>query len=612
VRVKEIFATDFLAGKRPPPRIEHNLSMSDQSLANKDTLSVNEREMLTVADNPARRALLLIAAKNGSEAQLAQLLAIGGATFDTAVIDIAAQNGHKDCVVALFDALDAQEKIPLYLRWRTLDTAIAHRHLHAVSAFCAMYRETETHCIWMALHRACETADEQLVAVLLKHNGDGAKDTLLVNKVYRDSQRCLLSTAASAGNSQVVEMLIDAGARINGFARDVPLRDACLAGRVSVVKTLLAHGARVDIGQDEYDNNLLNNAMDCGSSLYFVSNVPIDQRADIIMELCKAGAKTPRSLTLWAVRNNAQTLLDQYLLPHKIDLDKVVCGSSPLTHAAYFGDLVCIDKLLRAGAQIDTVAEIGGCTPALHVAAENNQCDSIGALCDAGANVDLYDAHKHTPLSTAADKGNVRAIKLLLAKGAHIDFPVQRVQNTALVCAVMRGHCDATETLLDAGADTSVTSKNSGRGIVHYAVAHCKLLALFRRRGLLTETSVNVKSHRGVTPLMMAVHQLSLKSIALLVTSGARLDAVDCEEREASDYIDRGLAKRMWRDRKKANIYAVIDDRKTLLSVDDVDDFYYASEDTLPFEEMRFEYHDTATKTVNTRALKKRIIHMLL
>ena len=143
----------------------------------------------------------------------------------------------------------------------------------------------------------------------------------------------------------------------------------------------------------------------------------------------------------------------------------------------------------------------------LNAAAAGNDTETIRLIIDAGVDVNAANVLGLTPLIVSAgDNGNVRAVKMLLAKGAHVNAvspapflfaslspkagTPQLGSITALGMAAPFGPAELVKALLDAGAD------------------------------------VNVKDVRDMTPLMLAVgtdHQ-DPEVIRMLLDHGAKLE----------------------------------------------------------------------------------------
>ena len=157
-------------------------------------------------------------------------------------------------------------------------------------------------------------------------------------------------------------------------------------------------------------------------------------------------------------------------------------GRTALLVAAMSDHSAGIVKLLiEKGADLKPVDFLK--TTPLRAATLGNDTETIRMLIDAGVDVNAADLPGITPLMIAAGwSGNLRAVQMLLAKGANVNavsrpvmgLPVKNGASefgslTALIMAAPFGPPELIKTLLDAGAD------------------------------------VNPKDVRGMTPLMLAV-----------------------------------------------------------------------------------------------------------
>jgi len=86
----------------------------------------------------------------------------------------------------------------------------------------------------------------------------------------------------------------------------------------------------------------------------------------------------------------------------------------------------------------------------------------VKELIDQGVNIDSHDWHENTPLTDAADRGDLRGVKELLNLGANpyasCDCPDH---NTALHYAAIKGHLQIVEFLLCYGVDPNVMNGKS-------------------------------------------------------------------------------------------------------------------------------------------------------
>ncbi len=170
--------------------------------------------------------------------------------------------------------------------------------------------------------------------------------------------------------------------------------------------------------------------------------------------------------------------------------------SAPLHEAILAGDMVEINKLLKAGASMYDL-EPSDLSTTLHYAVRANSkvAPEMIKLClDAGININSTDIAGSTPLHTAINFNNYQVIPMLLSNGALLTAkdatgktPLHRavlnkpvdieglqtliqagadleskdqIGKTPLFYAVENGNLEAIRTLLDAGADVDIRTDN--------------------------------------------------------------------------------------------------------------------------------------------------------
>jgi len=124
-----------------------------------------------------------------------------------------------------------------------------------------------------------------------------------------------------------------------------------------------------------------------------------------------------------------------------------------LIRAAVAGDISGIDELLRAGANVNCTAPNGGINSPLTGAAHKGRLAAVRLLLDRGADPNLWPRLK-TPLIYAAAAGHVEIVSLLLDRGANIDLIVP-VYHNALICASEEGRLEVVKLLVARGADVN-------------------------------------------------------------------------------------------------------------------------------------------------------------
>jgi uncharacterized protein len=198
------------------------------------------------------------------------------------------------------------------------------------------------------------------------------------------------------------------------------------------------------------------------------------------------------------------------LLKRKASVDQSQAdGSTALHWAAHWDNLAMADDLLRAGAKANAVTDLG-VTP-LWLASLNGSSAMIERLLKGGADANTALPSGETPLMIASRAGAVAAVKLLVAHGAQVNAREGAKNQTALMWAVVQGHADVVEALLEAGADVTARSSIRTRRVNTDAGGF--------QAGLVMDVEQG-----GYTPLLFAAQQGNVASARLLVDAGARVD----------------------------------------------------------------------------------------
>jgi uncharacterized protein len=133
-------------------------------------------------------------------------------------------------------------------------------------------------------------------------------------------------------------------------------------------------------------------------------------------------------------------------------------GGTPIVLAAAAGHTATVERLLKAGAEIDAVDERGW--SALMRAAYFGNTDTVLALIRSGAAVDTREKDGGaTALHFAARQSRPETVKMLLEAGADPNSPLQNGW-TPLMWAVERGDGESVRLLLDAGANPDAVTMN--------------------------------------------------------------------------------------------------------------------------------------------------------
>jgi ankyrin repeat protein len=143
------------------------------------------------------------------------------------------------------------------------------------------------------------------------------------------------------------------------------------------------------------------------------------------------------------------TLADDYTPPPTSNLHKMEFGTVPA--AAESGDIRELERLLKVGH--GTVEDVDGKgNTALIYAAMHGDVGMVKLLIDRGASIDYRDKLGDTAMHWAAQHGSAEVIRLLAAAKAAADL-TNKQGITPLMMAAGNGHVAAVRLLLSLGAD---------------------------------------------------------------------------------------------------------------------------------------------------------------
>eukprot|EP00439_Symbiodinium_sp_Y106_P012186 s5500_g1.t2 len=222
-----------------------------------------------------------------------------------------------------------------------------------------------------------------------------------------------LHLAAEAGNADLVRLLIQARAAINGGRCDkTPLQLACQAGQPTVLAVLVEAGADI------------NAASRCGRTP---------------LQLACAGGH------YHCVYNLVLAAAD---VNHTAN-----SGRTPLQLACEFGHIDVIKLLIRAGADIHKKGIHGG-TP-LQITCEKGYLEAARLLIRAGADINTASRYSRTALQLACENGHIEVVTYLIEQRADV-ISQRNYGRTPLQLAAEQGHPAVVKELVEARADTQV------------------------------------------------------------------------------------------------------------------------------------------------------------
>ena len=262
-------------------------------------------------------------------------------------------------------------------------------------------------------------------------------------------------------------------------------------------------------------------------------------------------------------------------------------GTTPLMHAAGFGNIATMKLLMRNGADVN-VGNKRKSTPLLWSLHDEAK---VRLLLDRGAKIDARTVDGRTAVYQAASMGNaVSVLKLLLDKGAdpnarsingmtplmaaaHNSLEAEKllVEHkadvnavnasgvTALMLAAQTGRPAGVRMLIEKGADPNLRTKKNETALADAATAgneECVKLLLDHH------AEVNVQDIRGYSPLLYAAGSDAMPAgvVKMLLAKGADLSAKGDDESARMLAAKRG-------DTEVARVLGVPEDQRKLLGV---------------------------------------------
>lgn len=160
--------------------------------------------------------------------------------------------------------------------------------------------------------------------------------------------------------------------------------------------------------------------------------------------------------------------------------------------------------------------------------------------------IDAGDTDASAALIDAALKGHKQAVESLILAGANLDAR-DRLGNTALMSAALKGHSEIVELLVSKGADVDLTDNWGNTALIDSAKyardSACDIIALL----VDNDADVNAKNKLGLTALLFAAQGGHVANIGCLIAAGADVNAKSksgetalkfAETAERTDIID--------------------------------------------------------------------------
>ncbi|XP_023667815.2 transient receptor potential cation channel, subfamily N, member 1 [Paramormyrops kingsleyae] len=392
-------------------------------------------------------------------------------------LHLGAQSGSTQLVQLLvethqasIDALSLNKQTPLHIAAARgqLDVCSCLLNMKADVNACDMHGQTP-------LHLAAENDHSEVVKLFLKHrpelatlaNMEGAtcghiaaskgsvaviKELLKFNKGGMTSPHnktkgsCPLHLAASGGHSEVVKVLLEAGASAAEENAD---------GMTAI--HLAAKNGHTHL-LEELKSSISWNISSTKSGLSALHVAACYGQVDFVREILTKMLATMRSEPPSA---STQDGAPGHQLP-------VESGYTPLHLAAQSGHESLVRLLLNyPGVQADAETDVQGSTP-LHLAAQNGHTAVVGLLLSKSSSyLQLKDRQGRTCLHLAAANGHISMVRVLLGQGAETNH-TDKDGCTPLHYAAKAGRLAMVRFLVESGASARLECRE-GRTAIQYA-----------------------------------------------------------------------------------------------------------------------------------------------
>ncbi|KAM7388513.1 hypothetical protein PAMP_024683 [Pampus punctatissimus] len=386
-------------------------------------------------------------------------------------------------------------------------------------------------------HEPAQNKSESFIHTIVSDGEVALVDDLLNNtniNAINSSNETLLHVAAEYGHLSIIELLLRRGARLdlqdnNGHTA---LHRAASRGHNEIVSALIKAGTPI-YSLDLQSKTPIHLALENGhlNSVNVLANEEAEQSLSHTQDTFLHMAAMEDNWKLAEMLLQSGAAVDARNNHKKTALFYAVARSNEKT----------VTVLLNAGAKVDydvineaiklnqesilrllldnTREALSGevLSPALFSAVRQNHDGAVTALIDRGANVNISDKQKYTPLLLSAELGYTEVFRVLVAKQAKLDVTLSDL-SSALHLAVHSGSVPIVQTLLEKGLDPNRAGPK-GQTPLHLA-AQCNrsdLVGLLLRAG----AQVNAVAQDGLTPLHLASREGHTETVIQLLQGKA-------------------------------------------------------------------------------------------
>ncbi|BFZ22874.1 hypothetical protein BsWGS_25913 [Bradybaena similaris] len=279
-----------------------------------------------------------------------------------------------------------------------------------------------------------ETGPDRLVREAAQGHIEVVKDILVKypDKVDQQSAgKSALQVSSHQGHKDIVQLLLSCGAslEVKDEDGDSALHYSAFGNQPEVMHQLLVKGAKIDS---------LNNG-GC-STLHVAVNKQHQECVRVLLTWgCNVNIQDAYGDTALhdAIGKENHQIIELLVNYNSIDFTlKNKRGFNVLHHAALKGNVFATEKILHRCPQIVDIKKDDGFS-ALHLAALNGHRDVAAKLLHFGAEIEIRNNRRQTPLFLAVSQGHTSIIELLVTKKANVNV-TDEDGDTCLHLALMK------------------------------------------------------------------------------------------------------------------------------------------------------------------------------